>query len=127
VDCAGVEWWRFDQFVLGDVFAWFVHVYERNNLVHGDGSDQWHFVPVQCDGDECVRNWFGFDGVIGGCSVDGSWCSDFGFGDQYCERIVGCVVVGAVEYRWCCDQFVQSDGVGCLWDFDDESVGSVGR
>jgi len=65
--------------------------------VHGDWSDQWDFVPVQCDCDECVWNCFGFDGIIGGCSVDGAWRSDFGVGNQYCERSVGCVVVGAVE------------------------------
>jgi hypothetical protein len=127
VDCTGVEWWCFDQFVLGDLGSWFVHVYERNNLVHGDGSDEWFELYVHGDSDECVGHERCVGCVVVGCSVDGSGCSYWCGGDGCCEHSVGGVVDCAGVAWWGVYQFVHGDGVGCFWDFYDESEGSVGR
>jgi len=109
VDCAGFEWWCFDQFVLGDVFAWFVHVYDCVDVVHGDWSDERHFVFVHGDRDQCQRDQSSFD-CLGRCgSVDGAWCSDFAVGDFECEWSVGCVVDCADFDWWCFDLLVHGD------------------
>jgi len=69
-----------------------VVVYDRNNLVRGDGVDERFGLHVQCHCDECQWDWCGFGGV--GCcdTVDGAGCSDFGVWNLECERFVGGVV-----------------------------------
>jgi hypothetical protein len=50
--------------------------------VHDHWSHEWHGLHVHGDGDECVGYGFSLDGFVGGDSFDGSWCTDFGLGDQ---------------------------------------------
>ena len=67
-------------------------VYDRNNLVRGDGVDERFGLHVRGDCDECQWDWCRFGGVGGGDTVDGAGCSDFSERDWRCERFVGCVV-----------------------------------
>jgi len=115
VDCADFDWWCFDLFVHGDLFARFIHVYVGDAVVHGFGSDERDELYVHGDGDECEWDQSSFD-CFGRCgSVDGAWCSDFGVGDFECEWSVGCVVDCTGFDWWCVDQFVHGDvGSGCF-------------
>jgi predicted TIM-barrel fold metal-dependent hydrolase len=109
MDCTGFDWWCFDQFVHGDVGSGCFHVHDCLDVVHGDWSDEWDELHVHGDCDECVRNWFGLNGLCVDRSFDGAGCTDFGFGDFECEWSVGCVVDCTGVEWWCFDQFVLGD------------------
>ena len=107
VDGAIVERWQRDHRLHGDVVAGFVHVYDCNNLVHGEWSHEWHELHVHGDGHECCWYWFVIHCVYRDHPVDGSGCTD---------RCVRCVrqragrgVVDCSVFEWFDDHGLHGD------------------
>ena len=108
LDCAGLDRWCCDLQLHGDLDTGFVHVYDGNNVVHGDGVDERDHLHVQCDCDECVGYWCGFG--VGCCgSVDGSGCADRGERDWCCEHPVGGDMDCTRKQWWCFDLQLHGD------------------
>ena len=114
LDCA-LEQWRFgDHRLHGHVLAGFAHVYDGDDRMHGDWSHERHELHVHRDGDERGRHWFGIDGINGGCSGDGSGCTDLSGGHGKGQRSIGRFVDCSVKYGWQRDHWLHGDIVARL-------------
>jgi len=85
LDCP-IERWRGDHWVHGDPVCFDdcadSGVVCPGESVHDLGSHEWHCVYVHGDGDERVRYWRRVDRFCCSHALDGSWCTDLGFGEQ---------------------------------------------
>ena len=82
MDGTGFDRWFCDHRVHGDILTGFVLLHLRNDVVHDHGADERYGLYVHGDGNEYKRYGSGVLGFGLGDSVDGSWCTNVGVGDQ---------------------------------------------
>ena len=92
MDCTGFDWGSLNHRIHGDLLAWFAHVHDGRNVVHGDGPDERFELHVHGDRNECQWDGFGFDCEFGCSSFDGARLPDFGERHGCCEHPVGGVM-----------------------------------